>query len=271
MGNVAEIDFKAKAEESRIRALLEDLVVESYQDRLALAVWYAKSQERQDQYLFLLFGGPPFEGIAQTTVPLYWKSGSPGPPQVHIDAAHVRWFSKLLKADPQRLVRYQSDYEVLRSDKGLLSQEVLDRFRIVTEPPGLIKGWYVSESEYARRSAAVGSLLSLYTGTPTFGLIKTAESTDFENCRGILHVEIGQEWVPFTPEGIKSYSYYIDFQNGRPIYFLFEGGSLYQVLKFEVRTAPEYLSQFHLLRSTPNDRYPEVYLRSVHPTAKPTA
>ena len=108
---------------------------------------------------------------------------------------------------------------------------------------------------------------------PMLGLVKTEESSNFENCRGILHVEVGQKWVPLTPGGIQTYTYYNDYQSGRPVYFLFEGGALYEVLKFEVKTAPDYASRFGFLEDTlkPNDRYPEVYLRAVHRSSQRTA
>jgi hypothetical protein len=64
------------------------------------------------------------------------------------------------------------------------------------------------------------------------------------------------------------YAWYGDWQSSRPGYFLLEGGSLYQILKFEVRTAPEYPTRFQLLEKLPDDRYPEVYLRAVLPTER---
>src|SRR5205807_5177293 len=91
---------------------------------------------------------------------------------------------------------------------------------------------------------------------PDFGLVKTEESADFENCRGVLHVEISQKWLPLSPENIRAYTYYNDQQSGRSVYFIFEGGSLYRVLKFEVKTAPEHADK--LLEKTRDDRYPEV-------------
>jgi len=276
MANLAQIDFKGRGQEARTRALLDDLVTENYRGHgtpspLALAVWYAKSHDRPDQFLLLLFSGMPIDGIVPVHVPLHWKSGAPGPPFVNIDTMNVAWYLKLRLGDPRRLDQYHTKNEVLYFDKRLLTPEIMDQFGIKVEPPGLIKGWYVSESEYAK-SKPIRGLLSLYgQAKPMVGVVKTTESADFENCRAIPHVEVGQKWLPFTPEGIQSYTYYNDQQAGRDVYFLFEGGSLYQVLKFEVRTAPDYATKFGLLGSVPNDRYPEVYLRAVHQPAKPAA
>jgi hypothetical protein len=273
MANLAQFDLGMKGQEARTRALLEDLV-EYYmgqpQGHLVLAVWYAKSSERQDQYLLLLFSAHPTnDGILQRQVSLRWKTGSQGSPFVHVEEMSADWFSTELKIDPKRLARYRNSYDVLYFDKNLLSREILEMFEVKTEPGGLMKGWYISEDEYAR-SKNIRDLLSLYGHTkPNFGLVKTEESSDFENCRGVLHVEISQKWLPLSPEGIRAYTYYNDRQNDRPVYFLFEGGSLYRVLKFEVKTAPEYAGK--LLEKTRDDRYPEAYLRAVHPSAQPAA
>ncbi len=274
MANVAQFNFETKREEARIRALLQDLT-ESYtgvrpEGRLALAVWFAKSLGIKEQHLLFLFSGTPINGIINTTVPLFWKSGSQVAPFVFIDATDVGWFSTLIKADPHRVAPYQNDYEVVYFDKKLLNTEILDRFGLVTEPPGLMKGWYVTEDEYVK-AKNVQDLLSLYShATPLFGLVKTEEK-DFEQCRGILHLEKSQKWLPISPEGIQLYAYFGDQQKGRPVYFLFEGGALYQVVRFEVKTAPDYAERFGLLGRTPDDRYPEVYLRSVRPPAQPAA
>ena len=101
--------------------------------------------------------------------------------------------------------------------------------------------------------------------------MKVWESPDLQHCRGILHLEIEGKWLPLSPEAIRSYSYYFDVQSGRRAYFIFEGGALYEVMRFEVKTAPEYASNLGLLEKAPNDRYPEVYLRAVHPSAQPAA
>ena len=271
MANLAQSDLGIKSETARIRALLEDLT-DSYmgvrpEGRLALAVWWKRSLGIREQHLLFLFSGTPINGlISGPPVPLYWKAGSPGSPFVFIEATDVNWFLTLLQTDPQRVAQYQDDCEVLYFDKKLLTSNILEKFRVVTEPPGLMKGWDITEDEYVR-SKTIQNLLSLRSQSkPHFGLVKTEEK-DFEQCRGILHVEISQKWLPLSPEGIQSYTYYNDQQMGRPVYFLFEGGALYQVLRFEVKTAPDYADRFSLLGKTPNDRYPEVYLRAVRPPA----
>jgi hypothetical protein len=268
MADLAQFDIGARGQEARIEALLEDLT-EIYkggrpESRLALAVWWKKSLGIQEQHVLLLFSGTPMREISHgPDVPLYWKTGSSGPPFVLVEATDVDWFSTLSKVDPQRIARYQDDFKVLYFEKRLLTPDILERFRIVTEPPGLMKGWHITEDEYAR-SKTVQALLVLHSqARPNFGLVKTGESPDFENCRGILQVEVSQKWMPLSPEGIQTYTYYNEHQRGQSVYFLFEGGSLYKVFQFEVKTAPDYADRFRLLGKTPNDRYPEVYLRAV--------
>jgi hypothetical protein len=273
MADLANFNLKTKGREARLRALLED-VTEHHagiypQNRLALAVWFGKSLESQDQHLLELFSGLPGEGIADTRFSLLWKTGSEGPPFVSIDATSVGYFSRLLSLHPEAVALYREKYEVLYSDKSLLTEEILDAFRIITAPPGLIRGWYISEVEYTNAIHAQNLLALHRNSRPEIGLVKIEESADFENCRGLLHVEINQKWLPLSPEGIRDYTYYRDYQNGRRAFFLFEGGSVYQVLKFEVKTNPEYSSR--LVGKTPNDRYPEVYLRAVHQLAPSAA
>jgi hypothetical protein len=274
MGDVAQLDLKTKAREARIRALLEDLA-EYHKgiypgNRLALAVWFRKSLEGQEQNLLELFTGVPRNGIAESRFSLLWKTGSESPPFVNLRATSVEYFSTLLNAEPEQVAPYRENYEVLYFDKNLLSAAVLEAFHVITEPAGLIRGWYVPESEYDGKSTSIQSLLSRRGhARPEIGLVKTEQSADFDHCRGVLHVEIAQRWLPLSPEAIRPYTYYTDLQIGRRVYFLFEGGSLYGVLKFEVRTAPEYAGR--LLEKTRDDRYPEVYLRAVHPPAQPAA
>ncbi len=275
MADLAQFDLKTRGREARIRALLEDLIQAHIggrpQAHLALAVWFQKSPESDGQYLLELLSEFPIEGITGDHLSLLWKTGSQGPPYANVSWASVDYFWKLSSAYPDQVAQYRDRYEVLYFDKRLLTPQILEMFRIVTEPPGLIRGWYIPETEYAK-SNSIQNLLSLWGHTrPNFGLVKIEESGDFENCRGILHVEVTQKWLPLSPEGIRPYTYYTDLQSGRPVYFLFEGGSLYQVLKFEVKTAPEYPDRLRLLGKTPHDRYPEVYLRAVHPPAQPAA
>ena len=239
---------------------------------MVLAVWWAKRFGMQEQHLLLLYSGSNTVGIAKAEVPLYWKMGSEGRPLVFVEAIDLNWFPTLLKIDPNRVAQYQSDCEVLYYDKQLLSRDILDRFQIITEPPGLMKGWYVSEEEYRSSRGNIQELLSRHAHVrPEFGFVKTYESPDFENCRGILHVESSQRWLPLSPEGIQIYNYYTDRQRGAQVYFLFEGGSIYEVLKYETKTDPDYVTKFRLLEEPRDDRYPEVYLRAMHSPSQPTA
>ncbi len=208
--------------------------------------------------------GLPIEGFAEDRPSLLWRT-SQGAPYVNIQVTSVDYFIKLLALEPERTAQYREAYEVLYFDKKLLAPQILEMFHIVTEPAGLMRGWYVSAKECVD-SKGTRNLLSRYgSAKPELGLVKTGESADFEYCHGVMHIEVEQKWLPLSPEGIRNYTYYNDYLGGSSGYFLFEGGSLYQVLKFEVKTAPEYAVE--LLGRTPDDRYPEVYLRAVHPSA----
>jgi hypothetical protein len=280
MANLAQINLTPRGRESQIRALLRD-VADNHkgiypQNRLALAVWFHKSPEEQDQYLLELFGGigagsylGPQGGIAETRFSLLWQKGSDGPPFVNLRATSVEYFSRLLETRTDVVAPYRDRFEVLYFDKDLLNGQIIDAFQIVTEPPGLSKGWYISDNEY-QRSRNTKALLTAWGHTrPQLGLVKTEESKDFEYCRGLLHVEVEQRWLPLSSEEIRDYTYYNDHQSGQRVYFLFEGGALYEVLKFEVKSAPEYAAMLKLLGKTVHDRYPEVYLRAVHPSPAP--
>lgn len=282
MANLAQLNLTPSGRESQIRALLKDVTdyhMGVYQhNRLALAVWFRKSPGDQEHHLLELFGGlgqggylgPP-GGIAETKFSLLWQKGSDGAPFVNLRATSVDYFSRLLSSHPQTVAPYQDRCEVLYFDKDLLSPDIVEAFHIITEPPGLIKGWYIPETEYERLKT-VQAMLSAWGHTrPQVGLVKTWESNTFEHCRGILHIEQDQKWLPVSADGIKPYNYYRDKQADQRVYFLLEGGALYEAVKFEVKTAPDYATAFKLLGKTADDRYPEVYLRAVHASAQPAA
>jgi hypothetical protein len=276
MATLASFDPRARGREARIRALLDDLVQAHIQGRLnvkvALAVWYRKFPGSSDQYLLELVSGPLVEGFFSDHLSLLWKSGAEGQPYANIKVASVDYFSKLKAGHPGELAEfYDGEFEVLYFDKHFLSKELLDSFRIVTDPQGLMKGWYVTEEEYKRSSSAQALLSRRGGSNPELGLVKTWESDDFEHCRGILHVEVSGKWLPLSPEALRAYTYYVDTQNNRHAYLVFEGGATYEILKFEVKTVPDYSSKFGLLEKAPDDRYPEVYLRTVRPLAQPAA
>jgi hypothetical protein len=253
--------------------LLEDLVQAHIgvrpQYRLALAVWFGKSPSGDDQFLLELMTGVPIDHIAEDRLSLLWQTGSEGAPYANVRVTSVDYFTNLLQTHPDQTTAYREAYEVLYFDKKLLTPEIIEAFNVVTEPPGLIKGWYMPERQYEISDGVQSLFSSLSHAKPEVGLVKTEESGDFENCRGLLHVEVGGKWLPLSAEGIRSYSFYNDWQRGLHVHFLFEGGSIYQVLKFEVKTEPEYVGR--LLGRTHDDRYPEVYLRAVHPAARPAA
>ena len=162
------------------------------------------------------------------------------------------------------------DPKVIYFERRWLSQDILDAFRIVTEPPHLIKVWCVYHDQY-RTGQTVQALLASRAGMrPEVGIVKTWESPEFETCKAILHVEVGQQWRPANPEGImQSSGFYSDWLSGRPCYLLAEGGALYYIEKFEVIYAPDY--ERHVIERRPDGRYLEVYLRAVHPPEQPAA
>ena len=271
MLSLAQLDIAEMAGEARVRALLEDLI-ESYRGgvrpgyELALAVWYGKSHGQHEHNLLMLFKGRTLTPMFyDDRLPLLWKTDSGGPPFVSTRSTTVDQFAGELSRNPQGLDNYFERFEVLYFDKHLLTETILNAFKVLTEPSQLLKGWYVSVHEYeGTEPPKVRNLLSSRAGwRPEIGLVKIEESQDFEYCRGLLHAEFQQKWLPLSHGGLSSFSFYTDCGDGRPGYFLFEGGSLYRLLKFEVKTAPEYSTR--VLEKSRDDRYPEVHLRAVHP------
>jgi hypothetical protein len=279
MAHLPQLDLAARGGEARLRALIEDLLpelVEYYKGLyprfpLALAVWFGKSPGSTEHSLLVLFSGSRNDRIeGPTRVSVHWKTGSEGPPFLNVYATSVDHFAQELRSNRQGLDKYFENAEVLYFNKELLlNTRVLEAFRVITEPEGLIKGWYISPEEYAE-SITPRSLLAAHGHTrPEIGLVKIQESADFETCRGLLHAEVSQTWLPLSPEGLSAYTFFNDLQAGRPGCFLFEGGAVYRLLKFEVKTAPEYSTR--VLEKPRDDRYPEVYLRAVYAPEQPAA
>jgi hypothetical protein len=260
--------------EALVRGLLEDLIEAHIGGRpqfpLGLAVWFGKSPSADDQNLLELVAGPPIEQIVRDRVPLLWKTGISTPPYVSVHTMSIDHFLRLATDNPEQAAPYRANCEVLYFDKKLVLPLLLEMFQMITEPAGLIKGWYVPTQEYSNSNGNLRTLLSRHSqARPEVGMVKTWESENFEYCHGVLHVEISQRWLPLSPDGVKVYTYYNDRLGGPGGYFLFEGGSLYEILKFEVQTEPGYAHRF--LRRTPDDRYPEVYLRTVRPPTESAA
>lgn len=275
MADLAQLDLHTKGGEARVRALLEDLI-EQYKGAysrqpLALAVWFSKSPGRDRHNLLLLFANSPIlDRIAgPEEQSLVWRA-SGGPPFASIYTGSVKYFAELLASPRDEAAKFWDGSEVLYFEKRLLPPEVLQAFKVVTEPPGLLKGWYVDPDEYVKR-ATVQRLLSAYGGfRPYVGLVKVDESSDFQYCRGLLHTEISQRWLPYVSlGGLEHTQLYTDWRAERPGYLLFEGGALYRVLKFELKTAPEYSAR--VLEGSRDGRYVEVYLRAVYPSEQSAA
>lgn len=191
MAGLAQLDLRPKGGEARIRALLEDLAQYHKgvypRSPLALFLWFQKSPDSLEHHVLELFNGlpkVPKEGIVSSRFSLLWKTGSEGPPFVNVAATSVDFFTKLLANNPEQATPYQDRCEVLYFDKALLSPEILETFRVLTEPSGLLKGWYITDLEYSN-SKNLRSMLSAHGHVrPEIGLVKTEESADFENCRG---------------------------------------------------------------------------------------
>ena len=271
MADLGSLNLRSLGGEARLRALLEDLVhyyIGVYpQNPLALAVWFEKKVELPDQNLLVLFGGTQGQGIQITPrEPLRWKTGVEGPPFLEVHSASVGRFTELLRANPESLARYLNQSEILYFNAALLSGEIKHHFNVITAPSGLVRGWYVERELYEQSLKGGSSLGARMQSRPEIGIVKTEESPDFKYAKGILHVEVSQRWLPMSPSAMRIYTWYTDLQAKRPGYFLMEGGALYEILKFEVRTAPEYPARFQLLDKLPDDRYPEVYLRAVPAT-----
>ncbi len=181
MANLAQFDLGTRGREARVRALLEDLIEAHIGGRpqfpLGLAVWIGKSPSAEDQNLLELVAGPPIQGIERDRIPLLWKTGIAGPPYVTINTMSIDHFLKLSTSDPTQTAPYRDNCEVLYFDKKLVRPLLLEMFRMVTEPSGLLKGWYVPAQEYAESKRNVRTLLSRHShARPEVGLVKTGES-----------------------------------------------------------------------------------------------
>ncbi|MGC1417385.1 MAG: hypothetical protein WA817_19005 [Candidatus Acidiferrum sp.] len=268
MGDLASLDLRRLGGEARLRAVLEDLVqyyVGVYpQHPLALAIWFEKSPDRPEQNLLTLFSGKMKDVINKTPrESLRWKTGVDEPPFVEVHSTSVEYFTQELRIRPESLVRYHDHAEVLYFDKKFLTDEITQFFKIITAPSGLIRGWYISKDLYDQSMKGEFSLRSRMQGRPEIAILKTDESPDFSYAKGIPHIELDQRWLPLSTSALGTYTWYNDLQSQRPGYLLLEGGSLYQILKFEVKTAPEFSQR--VLEKLPDDRYPEVYLRAMLP------
>ena len=268
---MARLNLTPKGAEIRLRSLLEDVVEGHFgiypEYKLALAVWFGKSAG-DVQNLLELFSGPPSNEFAVTRFSLLWKSGSESPPFVEISATSVDHFARQLVSNPAAQRRFFENSEVLYFDKEKLTESVTAAFNIVTEPAHLTKGWYL-EADRAKGKTTRELLSSYEAFKPPIGLVKTYDPPDAENCRGLLHIEVGQRWVPLSADGLRNHTFYNDWLDGKPGLFLFKAGSLYGLLKFEEKTEPKYSAL--VLERLPGDRYPEVYLRAVHPPEQPAA
>jgi hypothetical protein len=229
-----------------------------------------KSPGADEHKLLMLFTGPEMNEIKLERQPLLWKAGLEGPPFIVIHWTSVRFFSQRLHSNPSFIQQSFPNAEVIHFERRWLSRDILDAFQIVTEPLHLTKVWCVYYNQYGKGQTIQSLLASRVGMRPEVGIVKTWESPDFETCKAIFHVEVGQQWRPANPEGtMQSSGFYPDWLSGRPCYLLAEGGALYQVEKFEVIYAPDY--EHLVIERRPDDRYLEVYLRAVHPPEQPAA
>lgn len=272
MAGLTQIDWQSVANEANVRALLEDFVSQytrSPVNELALAVWFERSPQAAEHKLLMLFTGPEMNNIELAHHALLWKSGVEGPPFIVVHWTSVAFFTQQLRAHADFVQRSFPDPKVIYFQRHLLSRDIVDAFGIAPQaPPHLIKVWIVTQDEYVKEHS-IQRLRATRRGRPETGILKTWESDDFETCRALIHFEVGQRWLPSSPEGITQFEFYVDWQRGRTRYFLAELGALYQIVKFEVIYAPDYAGL--VIERRPDDRYVEVYLRAVHPPKEPAA
>jgi hypothetical protein len=273
VGNLAQLDLRNRADEALLRALIEDLV-EQYKgyypgQHLVLATWFGKSPGSQVQDVLLLYSEPWGQGVSvhkfavSDPISLMWKNGTNAPPFVRLHVTSVEYFDHLLTHERSAVNHYLEGADVVLFVRQGLTPTLLKEFRIQTEPAGLIKGWYIDTDAFKKTSTIQGLLGLRAHARPEVGFLKTEESPDFRTRRGLIHVEVSQRWLPLSPSGIQAYSYYTDWRRGHPGFFLFELGSLYKIINFEIKTAPEYSSR--VLEASRDDRYPEVSLQGPPP------
>jgi hypothetical protein len=274
MAGLTQIDWQSVASEANVQALLEDFIshyTASPVNQLALAVWFERSPQSSEHKLLMLFTGPEMNKIEPVRQPLLWKAGVEGPPFIEIQWTSVAFFARQLRSNSNDLQRFFRDSKVIYAQRHLLFRDIVDAFGIAPQaPPHLIKVWCIYHDQYGTGQTVQALLTSRAGRTPEVGIVKTWESTDFETCKAIFHVAVGQQWRPASPEGItQSSGFYSDWLSGRPCYLLAEGGALYYIEKFEVIYAPDY--ERLVVERRPDDRYLEVYLRTVHPPEQPAA
>ncbi|MGO8788460.1 MAG: hypothetical protein ACLQVL_13915 [Terriglobia bacterium] len=271
MAGLTQIDWQSVANEANVRALLEDFISQysaSPVNQLALAVWFDRDPQGSEHKLLMLFTGLEMNKIEAVHHSLLWKAGVEGPPFITVHWTSVAFFTQQLRANSNFVHHSFPDPKVIYFQRHLLSRDIVDALGIAPQAPSrLIKVWGVSQGEY--KGQTIQSLLTSHGHRPDAGIVKTLESPDFETCKAIVHVEVGQQWLPSSPQGVTVNAFYSDWKGGQPGYFLAEGGALYQINKFEVIYAPDYASR--VLERRPDDRYVEVYLRAVHPPEQPAA
>jgi len=274
MAGLTQIDWQSVASEANVRALLEDFISQytlSPVNQLALAVWFERAPQGSEHKLLMLFTGPEMNKIEPVRHSLLWKAGVEGPPFIVVYWTSVAFFTQQLHANSNFVQHSFPDPKVIYFQRHLLSRDIVDAFGVAPQaPPHLIKVWCVYHDQYGKGQTVQSLLASRVGMTPDSGIVKTWESPDFETCKAIFHVAVGQQWRPGNPEGImQSSGFYSDWLNGQPCYLLAEGGALYLIDKFEVIYNPDYASL--VLEKRPDDRYLEVYLRAVHPPEQPAA
>lgn len=271
MAGLTQIDWQSVANEANVQALLEDFVSQytrSPVTQLALAVWFGRSAQASEHKLLMLFTGSETNNIELVHHSLLWQAGVEGPPFVAVHWTSVAFFALQLRSNPNDVHLYFCDPKVIYFQRHLLSPDIANAFGIITKPPGLIEVWCVSQTQY--KGQTVQSLLgSRGSFRREVGIVKTWEAPDFETCKAIVHVEVGQRWLPSSPEGISVNGFYTDVINEQSGFLLEETGVLYQIVKFEVIYDPDYGRR--VIERRPDDRYVEVYLRAVHPPEKTAA
>lgn len=251
----------------KIRIGLENLInshLRIEDEELAIAIWF-KKEDKKKVYLMegvFLPGShenkpqlPPLE-IEHGSSALGWGISQ----TVH----HVIIYSPkitleyMIKKNDPLIKQLCADSEILYFNQEFLSPLILETFGIVVEPSNFIKGWYLEQKNLAEIIDNRNKIDHWFSSRPEIGIMQTSESTDFRRKVGIMHVEINGKWLPSTNEGVKSYSWYSDWVEGKPGYFLLRGGKIFKIEGFEIKRLPEVSKK--VVESNAFDYYVEVYL-----------
>jgi len=249
-----------------VRAELEKLVwAHRYlPDRaVLLAIWYRKSDQREI-HLMEAYDSKEAPQIPVIPVHLLHENNSSNWPFAE-PLHHILLFSgrsqlEWMIANNDPLVgELQKDREVIFIQPDELSPSILQTLMIRTQPDGLVKGWYIPAPNL--ESMIQTGQRRTPDARPTVGVLQVSTLTDLDRKAGITHVEVDGRWLPSTKNGVNSYTWYTDSVQGQPGAILFEGGDLFQIKGFEIRTSMDYSRK--VLSPNSGDEYIEAHLSRI--------